>query len=254
MTTATATKQLRKKYDKLDHLERLRAVLAAWERDDDGELRALMDAAPHHTYRMLDWQFRVMFSGLETMAQYATTAILAAAVIMERLLGRVEADAAWRGGQLAPFWGEEDEEEEDAEGWDPDPLELWPRIKELARGIGAYWAALELIAQELGVTREQLMITSMQPDAVALAVHVAEIVVDAGHQVALQIAAEAETRPDCDGSFTQETVKQEWAEKAHAGAQRQAYWLWEVWTHGHGREVMPNPFPQPEQPAEAGLE
>ena len=42
----TKTKTLRRNYDKLESLERFRLALAAYERDDTSELRALRESAP----------------------------------------------------------------------------------------------------------------------------------------------------------------------------------------------------------------
>jgi len=131
--------KLQKHYDKLSDLERFRLALAAIERDDEAELRALRETAPRATYKMTKWEYRVMFDAIQFVAWYAVNEVQKAGVLLAFAWGE------WRAG-------------EERHERDPDIPPAVERATTAANAIIATWDALALFCEELGVTRDQALV------------------------------------------------------------------------------------------------
>jgi len=128
--------KLQKHYDKLEDLERFRAVLAAEVRGDRKELKALYKTAPQETYRMTALPFCKMSDALLMIMLIAATDILG----WGTLLAWVHAAAL---GDLA----------DSGDRWD-----RWEHCVEFSQQIMAVWEAIPIFTQEvLGVSADMVL-------------------------------------------------------------------------------------------------
>lgn len=127
------TKALRRNYDKLTAMERFKLALAALERDDKSELKALRESAPRYTYQMIEWEYRQAFVTLQTMVNAALLEILLAAVPMALAFGS---------------WYCE-------KGYTEDDPDHWQIMRGMATAVVATWDGLRLFCDGLGITLEQ---------------------------------------------------------------------------------------------------
>ena len=128
------TRGLQKHYDKLTDLERFRLAMAAFERNDEAEMRALRDTAPKGTYRTTKWEYKQMFTALEWVTLYVTQSVLFYGFL---------SSLGW-GLEYAKPYTEDTERPPNADVM-------------MAEKVLAKWDALALFCDELGVTREQAL-------------------------------------------------------------------------------------------------
>lgn len=149
----TSVKGLRRHYDKLEPLERFRLAAAAFERDDESELRALWDTAPRANYNMVDWPFCGMWEGIHKVAWVAVTEILRSGYLMGVSFGWwVRWLHAWK-----PDDGAGDGEAGDnGDGWPTGP-EVRETATEAAKDVLVAWDALGRFCEELGITVDQAL-------------------------------------------------------------------------------------------------
>jgi len=93
---------LQKHYDKLTPRERLALIVAAMERGDENERRALIDAAPTALYRLPDYQN--LYDVLQLLAlSYLINQLHRAYSISTLAHVGEENDAAYRGAKIAAY-------------------------------------------------------------------------------------------------------------------------------------------------------
>ena len=158
---STKTKTLQRNYDKLTDLERFRAVMAAYERDDEGEVQALGRTAPKATYKMTAWPYRGMLDGIQRAAWCMVTDVLGSGLLMIMAWGIDRARRAKEHYERADI-----EEEADIEDY---KFDAWEFAKEKAESVMAEWAGLALFCAELGITVEQALAHVPTPPALTIA-------------------------------------------------------------------------------------
>lgn len=151
-------KALRRNYDKLTDLERFRAALAAWERGDEEEFRALRSTAPKANYRMTAWPYGGMGDAIRDITWLVVTDILNRGLLMYVVWAKhVRQSEVWKEAY------DRGENYEPGEDYEPDLRRLG---LEAVEGLLAMWAGLGLFCEELGITVEQAL--AYAPPASAL--------------------------------------------------------------------------------------
>ena len=188
----TKTPALRRHYGKLEPLERFRLALAAWEREDENEVKALGQSAPTADYRMAAYPYRGMFQSIERVMSVTTAEVLSYAFAMQLSWGLYLGD---RGD---------------------DPLEHLEEAAMIAQSILATWDGLALFCEELGITVSQARLDPM-PQVFDLALEFAHFVLESENRRMMIMIAE--TCEDMEGE-AMEKIRAERAENtAKAGAE-----------------------------------
>jgi hypothetical protein len=217
----TGTKTLRKHYDKLTDLERLRALIAARVRGDQSEADALYDSAAEATYRMTAWPFRGMYRALVDLTGAVAADLRSAAADMflglwlESMheLGDLDADQA---------------EELGADGWP-----MCSRTTSAgARSILTAWRGLELFCEGVGLDFEQMQAFGPYGGRHELAVFFARLVLEAPNQIGAALVqkhlpGDHEARPAIDAD--QANRREQEAAELEAAAQEYAADLRKLW-------------------------
>ena len=214
----TKTKALRRNYDQLEDLERLRLAVAALARGDDDESKAIRDTAPQATYKMMAWPYRGMLVGVFHATWAAITNIMNSALQMT-LLPCLDTMRRERGQE-------------------PDPERDHDRrlaSVKAAKGIISAWEGLDLFCQELGITREQALAQAPTMHLLETVVTLAEMILDAdacfAHYLSEQIASAG--KPEEGDRVWAEWEKRTEREQAEA-ARRAADVMLELWRRDAG--------------------
>jgi len=149
---STKTKTLQRNYAKLTDLERFRLVLAARERDDESEVRALANTAPKADYRMTAWPYRGMLDAIDRVGWLVLSEIKGEALLM--FIGRGQ-DLARGIRRVIQAERDATNVEDFNHPW-PDDFDPWDEAVRRAKNVLIAWEALGAFCEELEITREQV--------------------------------------------------------------------------------------------------
>ena len=158
------TQTLRKHYDKLDPAERFRLALAAWERGDENEVKALGQSAPKETYRMTAYPYMGMWRGIEHAGWGVITDVMLYAFPM------VLSDMMYLGDR------------------GDNPLEYLEHAAMIAQRVLATWDGLALFCEELEITVPQALEHAPHSPVVDAALELAHNILEAEDGMMLMLA------------------------------------------------------------------